>query len=210
MKLLFDFLPIALFFAVFKLAGMFPQASLDFVNRYMSGMISGGAIKPDQAPIMVATLVTIVASVLQILYVKLKGRKVDPMLWVTFGVIGVFGGLTIYLHNENFIKYKPTIIYTLFAVAMLVSQFGFKKNLIREPMEMQIKLPEVVWHRLGLAWIAFFGLLAVANLFVAFVLFKDNTAAWVNFKVFGITGLILVFFVAQMFFLSKYVEEESA
>jgi intracellular septation protein len=110
MKLLFDFFPIMLFFAVFKIAEIFQQPSFQFVSKYMSGMISGGTIKPDQAPIMIATVVAIFATMLQILYVKLKGRKVDPMLWVAFLVIVVFGSLTIYFHNDDFIKLKPTII----------------------------------------------------------------------------------------------------
>ena len=210
MKLLFDFFPIALFFAVFKIAEIFQLQSFQLVSKYMSGFISGGAIKPDQAPIMIATVVAIVATTLQILYVKLKGRKVDPMLWVSFLIITVFGSLTIYYHNENFIKMKPTIIYGVFGIVMLLSQFVFKKNLMREAMEEQIKLPEDVWHKLGVAWIVFFAVLAVINLLVAFVLFKDNTGAWVNFKLFGMIGLTFAFIVGQTVFLSKYIEEEKA
>lgn len=210
MKLLFDFFPIALFFAVFKIAEVFQQQSFELVRKYMSGLISGGTIKPDQGPIMIATAVAVAAATLQILYVKLKGRKVDPMLWVTFLIISVFGGLTIYYHNENFIKLKPTIIYGVFGVVMLLSQFVFKKNLMREAMEEQIKLPDPVWHKLGVAWIVFFAVLACLNLLVAFVLFKDNTAAWVNFKVFGMLGLTFAFFLGQTVVLAKYMEDEKA
>jgi intracellular septation protein len=176
----------------------------------MSGFISGGTIKPEQAPIMVATAVAIAAATIQVLYVKLKGRKIDPMLWVSFLVITVFGGMTIYFHNEDFIKAKPSIIYGIFGVVMLLAQFAFNKNLIREAMEEQIKLPDEVWHKLGLAWIMFFAVLAVINLLVAFVLFKDNTSAWVNFKLFGMLGLTFAFIVGQTLFLSKYIEEEKA
>jgi len=210
MKLLADFFPIALFFVVFKIAEIFQLQSFQLVSNYMSGLISGGTIKPDQAPIMVATVVAMVATTLQILYVKLKGRKVAPTLWISFLIIAVFGGLTIYYHNENFIKIKPTIIYGVFGVVMLVSQFMLKKNLIRQAMEEQIKLPDPVWHKLGVAWIVFFAGLACLNLLVAFVLFKDNTPAWVNFKLFGMLGLTFAFIVAQTVFLSKYIEEEKA
>jgi intracellular septation protein len=210
MKLLFDFFPIALFFVVFKVAEVFQQPSFQFVSKYMSGFISGGTIKPEQAPIMVATAVAIAAATIQVLYVKLKGRKIDPMLWVSFLVITVFGGMTIYFHNEDFIKAKPSIIYGIFGVVMLLAQFAFNKNLIREAMEEQIKLPDEVWHKLGLAWIMFFAVLAVINLLVAFVLFKDNTSAWVNFKLFGMLGLTFAFIVGQTLFLSKYIEEEKA
>ncbi len=210
MKLLFDFFPIVLFFSVFKIAETFQQSSFQFVSKYMSSMISGGTIKPDQAPIMVATVVAILATTLQILYVKLRGRQVDGMLWLSFLIITVFGGLTIYLHNDDFIKWKPTIIYWVLGVAMVVAQFGFKKNMMRQAMESQIKLPDEVWTKLGLAWMIFFFVLGLVNLLAAFVIFKDNTGAWVSFKLFGMMGMMLVFIVGQTMFLSKYIEEEKA
>jgi len=210
MKFLFDFFPILLFFGVFKIAEVYQQASFGIVSTYMSGLIAGGTIKPDQAPIMLATVVAIIATTLQIAYVKLRGRKVDGMLWVSFLIITIFGGLTIYFHNDNFIKWKPTIIYWVFALAMLIAQFGFKKNLMRQAMEEQIKLPDDVWHRLGLIWMTFFTVLGLINLLVAFVIFKDNTGSWVSFKAFGITGIMFAFIIAQTLYLSKYIEEEKA
>jgi intracellular septation protein len=208
MKFLFDFFPILLFFGVFKLAEMYESAAFGIVSTYMGGMIAGGTIKPDQAPIMLATVVAIIATTLQIGWVKLRGRKVDGMLWVSFLIITVFGGLTIYFHNDNFIKWKPTIIYWIFAVAMLIAQLGFKKNLMRQAMESQIKLPEPVWHKLGLAWITFFAVLGALNLLVAFVIFKDNTSAWVSFKAFGITIIMFAFIIAQTLYLSRYIEDD--
>ncbi|UUZ54567.1 septation protein A [Massilia sp. H-1] len=210
MKLLFDFFPIALFFGVYWIAAYFQQPSFEFVGKYMSGMISGGTIKPDQAPMMLATAVAIVATTLQVSYVKLRGKKVDGMLWISFLIITVFGGATIYFHNGDFIKWKPTIIYWLFGVVMLVTQFGFKKNMMREAMEAQIKLPDDVWYKLGLAWMAFFFVLGAINLLAAFVIFKDNDSAWVTFKLFGMMGIMFVFIVGQTLFLSKYIEEEKA
>jgi intracellular septation protein len=208
MKFLFDFFPILLFFGVFKLAEIYQASAFAIVTTYMSGMISGGVLKPDQAPIMVATAVAIIATTLQIIYVKARGRKVDVMLWISFLIISVFGGLTIYLHNDTFIKWKPTIIYWVFAVAMLVAQFGFNKNMMRQAMEAQIKLPDQVWARIGLAWMIFFALLGAINLLAAFVVFKDNTSAWVSFKAFGMMGIMFVFIVGQTLYLSKYMEEE--
>ena len=208
MKFLFDFFPILLFFGVFKLAEIYKESAFAIVSTYMGGLIAGGAIKPDQAPIMLATVVAILATTFQIAYVKLRGRKVDGMLWVSFLIITVFGGLTIYFHNEIFIKWKPTIIYWVFAVAMLVAQYGFKKNMMRQAMEAQIKLPDFVWNRIGLAWTVFFAVLGVVNLFAAFVVFKDNTSAWVSFKAFGITGIMFAFIIGQTMYLSRYIEEE--
>lgn len=208
MKLLFDLIPILLFFAVFKIAEVFQPAAHGFVTAYLGGLISGGTIKPDQAPIILATVVSIIATVLQVAIIKLRGRKVDLMLWVSFAIITVFGGLTIYLHNPTFIMWKPTLIYWIFAIGMLVAQFGFGKNLMREAMESQLKLPDPVWAKVGLSWIALFLFLGALNLFMAFVVFKDNTSAWVSFKVFGITGLMFVFIIGQTMMLSKYLEEE--
>ena len=195
---------------MFKLAEIYKESAFVIVSTYMGGLIAGGTVKPDQAPIMLATVVAIIATTLQILYVKMRGRKVDGMLWVSFLIITIFGGLTIYFHNEVFIKWKPTIIYWVFAVAMLVAQFGFKKNLMRQAMEAQIKLPEDVWAKIGLAWMIFFAVLGVVNLLAAFVVFKDNTSAWVSFKAFGITGIMFAFIIAQTLYLSKYIEEEKA
>jgi intracellular septation protein len=210
MKFLFDFLPIALFFGVFKLGETYEQASFHIVSTFLGGFISGGAIKPDQAPIMLATVVAIIATTLQLIYVKARGRKIDGMLWVSFLVITIFGGATIYFHNDDFIKWKPTIIYWVFGVGMLVAQFVFNKNLIRQTMQDQITLPEPVWNRLALAWMGFFFVLGGLNLLAAFVVFANNTPAWVNFKVFGMTGIMFVFIVAQTMYLSKYIEEEKA
>lgn len=206
MKFLFDFFPIVLFFAVFKIAQAFEPAAHGLVTTYLGGLIAGGAIKPDQAPIMLATVVAILATTLQIAYVKLRGRKVDLMLWVSFAIIVIFGGLTIYLHDDDFIKWKPTLIYWVFALGMMVAQFGFRKNLMREAMESQLKLPDAVWTKVGLSWAGFFLFLGVLNWIMAFVVFAGNTSAWVNFKVFGLTAIMFVFIIGQTMMLSKYIE----
>jgi intracellular septation protein len=206
MKFLFDLFPILLFFGVFKLAQLSEATAHSLVTTYLGGMIAGGAIKPDQAPIMLATVVAILATTLQIAYVKARGRKVDLMLWVSFAIITVFGGLTIYLHDDNFIKWKPTLIYWIFALGMVVAQLGFRKNVMREAMESQLALPDAVWSKVGLSWAGFFLFLGALNLLMAFVVFAGNTSAWVNFKVFGITGLMFVFIIGQTMMLSKYLE----
>ncbi|NIA00245.1 septation protein A [Massilia sp. CCM 8734] len=208
MKLLFDFFPILLFFGVFKLAEINQQASLAIATKFLGGLVMGGTIKPDQAPIMIATVVAIVATTLQLVYLKLRGRKIDAMLWVSFLIITIFGSMTIYFHDDAFIKWKPTIIYWVFALVMCVAQFGFGKNLMRQAMEAQIKLPEPVWKNVGLSWMVFFFVLGVINLLAAFVIFKGNTSAWVSFKLFGINGLLFVFIIVQTLMLSKYIEAE--
>jgi intracellular septation protein len=206
MKFLFDLFPVILFFIVYKIADGHQDAAHALAVQYMGGLISGGNVTPDQAPIMLASAVGIVATVLQILYLLARGRKVDGMLWLSLGVIVVTGGATIYFHDENFIKWKPTILYWAFALALFVAQVGFRNNLMRKVMEAQIKLPDAVWAKVGYAWMTFFAAIGVLNLVMAFIVFKGNTGAWVNFKLFGITGIFFAFIVAQTLMLSKHME----
>jgi intracellular septation protein len=204
MKFLFDLFPVILFFGVFKWGNSQSEAAQSFATQYLSGFVSGGVVTAAQAPILLATAVAIVATVAQIGYLLLRSKKVDPMLWMSLAIIGFFGGATIYFHNETFIKWKPTVLYWCFAIVLFVSQFGFRKNLIRSMMEKQLTLPNPAWHRLGLAWMAFFCLMGILNLYVAF---SFSTAAWVNFKLFGGIGLMFAFVVAQSVMLSKYVKD---
>lgn len=209
MKLLFDLFPVILFFVVYKLGNGNQEAAHALAIQYMGGIISGGNVAPEQSPIMLATAVAIVATVLQIIYLRARKRKIDGALWLSLGVIVVTGGATIYFHDENFIKWKPTILYWAFALALFVAQVGFRQNLMRKLMEKQIKLPDEVWGRVGVAWMAFFAVIGVLNLVMAFVVFKGNTAAWVNFKVFGITAIFFVFFLGQALMLSKHMQEDA-
>ena len=176
MKFLFDMFPVILFFVAFKLFGIYE-----------------------------ATAVAIAASFAQIGWVWFKHRKVEPMLWVSLGVITVFGGATLLLQNETFIKWKPTVLYWLFAAALGIAALVFKKNLIRAMMEKTMTLPDAVWGKLLLSWIAFFTVMGVLNLFVAF---NYSTDTWVDFKLFGGMGLMLIFVLAQALMLGKYVEEK--
>jgi intracellular septation protein len=209
MKFLFDLFPVILFFVVFKLGEGDQQAAHALVTQYLGGLMSGGEIAVSQAPIMLATAVGIIATVLQIAYLLARGRKVDGMLWVSLGVIAIMGGATIYFHDDNFIKWKPTILYWVFAAALFVSQVVFKNNLMRKVMEATIKLPDAIWDRVGYAWMVFFTLMGALNLFVAFVVFKADTSAWVSFKLFGFTGLFFAFVVGQTLLLSKYIQEDA-
>ena len=205
MKFLFDLFPVILFFIVFKWGEGHAAAAQGVVQQYLSGFVSGGAqIAPDQAPILLATAVAIVATLGQIGYLLLRRKKVDGMLWMSLGIISIFGGATIYFHNDLFIKWKPTVLYWCFSVGLLVSQLFLKKNLIRTMLEKQMRLPEPVWLRLGFAWAVFFAFMGVLNLLVAF---NFPTATWVNFKLFGGTGLMIAFVIGQTMFLSKYLKD---
>jgi len=204
MKFLFDLFPVILFFAMFKWGEGHPDAALAAAQHTLSGLVSEGQVDPAQAPIMLATAVAILATVAQIGYLLARGRKVDAMLWLSLAIITLFGGATIYFHNETFIKWKPTVLYWCFSAGLFVSQTVLGKNLIRLMMQHQIALPDPVWQRLGLAWSLFFGAMGLINLYVAY---SFSTAAWVDFKLFGFTGMMIAFVVAQSLFLSKHMKD---
>ena len=156
---------------------------------------------------LLATVVVMVATLLQITGLLLARRKVDTMLWVTFGLIAVLGGATIWFHNPTFIKWKPSALDWAMALALWLSQALFGKNLLQALVGAQIELPQAVWQRLNLAWIAFFALMGVANLYVAYTY---STSVWATFKVFGLTGLMLVFMVAQGFYIARFLKDDEA
>jgi intracellular septation protein len=209
MKFLFDLFPVILFFLVFKIGEGHQDAAHAFATQYLGALVSGGHLTAEQSPIMLATAVAMLATVVQIAYLLARGRKVDGMLWVSLGVIAVMGGATIYFHDDTFIKWKPTILYWAFALALAIAQFGFRNNLMRKVMEANIQLPDPIWDRVGYTWMVFLSVLGLLNLFVAFVLFRANTGAWVNFKVFGCTAIFFVFVFVQMLFLSKHIKEDA-
>lgn len=204
MKFLFDLFPVILFFAMFKWGEGHPDAAQALAQQYLSGLTSSTG-SAAQAPIMLATAIAIVATFAQIGYLLIRGRKVDGMLWVSLAIITLFGGATIYFHNETFIKWKPTVLYWSFGAALLLSQALLGKNLIRVMMEKQIALPDNVWQRLSLSWAGFFAVMGLVNLYVAYTF---STSIWVNFKLFGFTGLMIAFVVAQSVFLSKHIKDQ--
>ena len=176
MKILFDLLPILLFFIAFKVSGIY-----------------------------VATGVAIIATAALIGWTWLKTRKVDPMQWVSLGLIVVFGGATIWLQDETFIKWKPTILYWLFAIVFLVSNQFMNKNLVRSMMGHQVDLPPAMWLRLNTLWIGFFAIMGGLNLAVAY---NFDTDTWVSFKLFGGMGLMLLFVLAQGLYMAKHLPKE--
>lgn len=206
MKFLFDLFPLILFFGVFRWSESNIATAQLVGAQYLSGFVSGGIVSASQAPILLATAVAILATIAQIGYLLVRGRKVDTMLWVSFAIIALFGGATIYFHNETFILWKPTVLYWCFAAVLLFSMIVMRKNLIRVMMQEQVTLPEPVWHRLLLSWVAFFITMGLLNLYVAFTF---SLATWVNFKLFGGMGLMFAFIIAQSFVLSKYMKDSA-
>ena len=154
--------------------------------------------------IYVATGVAIVATIAQIAWLRYSTGKIEPMQWASLGIIVVFGGATILAHDETFIKWKPTVLYWLMGAALAGGLLLFRKNLVKSLLGAQIELPEPVWRNLNLAWIAFFTAMGVLNLWVAF---NFDTNTWVNFKLFGGLGLMVLFFLAQGLYMSRYLKE---
>ncbi|MFO1430866.1 MAG: septation protein A [Candidatus Competibacteraceae bacterium] len=174
MKFLFDFLPVLLFFIVYKLYDIY-----------------------------VATAVLIVASLAQVAWLWLRHRRIEKMPLITALLVLLLGGATLLLHDDTFVKWKPTVVNWLFALAFLGSQFIGGKTLIERMMSGTIDLPAEIWSRLNTLWVAFFILLGTANLYVAF---NFDTNIWVDFKLFGMLGLTLVFVVLQSFYLARHLK----
>ena len=205
MKLLLDFLPILLFFGAFKYAEGHKDWAAAFATEHLGFMVAGGQVGPGEAPVLLATVVVVVATLAQVLWLKARGKKVDMMLWVSLALVTVLGGLTVWLHSETFIKWKPTGLYWAMGLSFLVSQFLLGRNLLKLMLGEQLQLPEPIWARLSLAWTAFFAAMGVLNLWVAF---NFPTDTWVNFKLFGGIGLMLLFTLGQGLYISKHLPEE--
>ena len=176
MKFLFDLLPVVLFFVAFKLANIY-----------------------------VATATAIATTFVQVAWLKLRGKRVGPMLWASLAIIAVFGGATLLLQNEIFIKWKPTVLYWLLGAVLAGSALIFRRNLVRVMLSEQVQLPDPVWDRLNWSWVAFFAFMGGANLYVAF---NYSEKVWASFKLFGGMGLMVLFVVAQSLLLAKHVDEE--
>lgn len=176
MKQFLDFLPLIVFFAFYKMYDIF-----------------------------VGTWALIIATALALVYSWIKYRKLEKTTLVTFVMVAVFGGLTIYFHNAEFIKWKVTLIYGLFAAALLVMQFGMNKLLIQSMLGKEITLPTEVWTRLNIAWALFFIACGLLNIYVAFWL---PESIWINFKVFGLTAITLVFTLLSGVYIYRHMPKE--
>lgn len=153
-----------------------------------------------------ATGVAIFVSIAQIIYLKARGKEIDGMQWASLGIIVVFGSMTLFFHDETFIKWKPTVLYLLFAVALAGSQLLMKKNLIKTMMGKQMELPDAVWNRINWLWVVFFACMAVVNWWVAT---NYSTETWVNFKMFGTLGMTFVFIVAQALYIGRFIQQDN-
>jgi len=176
MKLIFDFFPILIFFIAFKVAGIY-----------------------------VATGSFIAATCIQMSVYWYLHRRFEQMHIITFMLGVLLGGATLLLHDEMFIKWKPTAIYWAFAIVFFITQFYGSKTLIQRMMENNVSLPNLVWKKLNISWGLFFGIMGFLNLYVVY---HFSTNAWVNFKLFGMLGLTLAFVIIQALYLSKHIKPD--
>ncbi|MEM5534887.1 septation protein A [Neptuniibacter pectenicola] len=175
MKLLLDFLPIIIFFIVYKTTN----------------------------DIILATAILIPATLLQMLYTWMRTHKIEKMQLVTLALVVILGGATVLFQDKTFIQWKPTVVNWLFGIAFLGSQFIGSKTIVERLMGSNISLPGFAWRTLNIAWVIFFLAMGALNLYVAYS-FSEET--WVNFKLFGMLGLTVIFIIAQGVYLSRHIE----
>ncbi len=182
MKVLVDFLPIIAFFVVFKAVG-------------------------GPSGVYAATATAIVTAILIALFTWLRTRQVERQQLIMLAILIVLGGLTLALHDERYIKWKPTVVSWVMGTGFLLSQWFGRKNFAERMFGANIEAPARVWRNINLAWVGFFVALGFLNLYFAFYW---STEAWVNFKVFGTLGLSVGFAVVQALFLMRYDVRDSA
>lgn len=202
MKLLYDFFPVLLFFVVYKFYGEIPAGAIEAVN-----VLPFMSLVPGRAgdAIFLATAVAIAASAIQVSAYWLKNRRFEKMHLISLGVITLFGGASLILDNPWFIKWKPTVAYWLFAAAFLGSRYIGQRTLAERLMGHAISVPAPVWRRVNLGWAGFFIFAGCANLYVAY---RFSESTWVDFKLFGLLSLTLLFVFAQALYLARFMQQE--
>ncbi|NAW58152.1 MULTISPECIES: septation protein A [unclassified Vibrio] len=175
MKQLIDFIPLIIFFVLYKMQDIY-----------------------------VATGALIVATAVQIVVTYLLYKKVEKMQLITFALVAIFGSMTILLHDDNFIKWKVTIVYVVFALGLSISHL-IGKSAIKSMLGKEITLPDSVWSRINWAWVSFFSFCAALNIYVAYELPLD---VWVNFKVFGLLAATLVFTLFTGVYIYKHLPKD--
>lgn len=177
MKQLLEFIPLILFFTVYKLIG-----------------------------IREAAITLVIATVIQMIILKLKYGKIEKQQAITSGAVVFFGLLTAYFNELEFLKWKVTIIYAVFALALLISQYGFKKPLIKQLLSKEIELPEQIWNTLNLSWSGFFILCMLINIYISTYLSDD---IWVDFKTFGIIGMTFIATILTGIYIYRYLPQDN-
>lgn len=207
MKLLLDFLPILLFFLTFKWAEGHPEDAAAWATQHLGFLVSGHEVGVTVAPVLLATVVVVVATLAQVAFLAARRQRIEPMLWISLALVVVLGGATVWLQSETFIKWKPTLLYWAMGGSLLVARWIWRRNLLKSLLGAQLRMPEAIWWRLQTAWSVFFLAMGALNLWVAQTF---ATATWVNFKLFGAMGLLLAFSVGQALWVARHLEPDEA
>jgi intracellular septation protein len=206
MKPFFDYFPLVLFYATFQFARHYKELAAQKASEWLGFMVSGGSVGPAEAPTVLATVVVVLAIAFQVGWLLVRRKKVGNILWITLVTALIFGGATVWFHNPTFIKWKFSIVYWAMGTGFLVSQHLFGKNIIQGLISDGIKLSDSGWMKLNLAWAAFFFFLGTLNICIAYA-FSENF--WFNFKLFGSTGLIVLFAIAQAVVLARPAADDA-
>ena len=183
MRTLLDFIPILLFFAAYKLHAWF-------------------GIGKDEA-IFFATPVLMGATAVQMAIIYALDRKLTVLQKVTLGMILIFGGITLALHDKRFIMWKPTVLYAGMAIALAIAVWGTKTNFLKSMLGSQLDLPDRIWHKLNVAWIGYTAFMSISNAYVAMYYSED---AWADFKIWGYI-FPLTFLIAQGIYIAPHLRE---
>lgn len=202
MKLLLDLLPVVVFFGAFRIAKWLPEATTALVATWFGAIGGAPEQQAELSAVIVASLSAIVATAIQISWLLARRHPIKPAVWLSAILVVIFGGLTVWFHNEWFIKWKPSILYGVFAAVLLGGKWIWNRNLLGSLLSQELTLPDGVWDKLLYAWSVFFLGLALVNLYVAY---NWSTEAWVNFKTFGAMGLTLAFSIGTGLMVARYL-----
>ncbi len=202
MKILFDLFPLVVFFGAFRLAKAFPDWTTAIVAASLGAIGGAPEERAELSAVIVATLSAIAATFVQIGYLLARRHPVKPTVWISAALVVIFGGLTVWLHNAWFIKWKPSILYWIFTLILVGGRWIWKRNFLGMLLSTELELPARIWDQLLYAWAGFFLLLGGANLAVAY---GATTEVWVNFKTFGLLGLTVLFSVLSGLYMARYL-----
>lgn len=201
MTLLFDLLPLVLFYATLTAAQALPAGSVVVAAEQMGNAVSGGVAGAREAPVILATTVSLLAAATQVAWLRLRRRRAEPALWASVLLVVAVGVLSLWLHDETFVKWKPSVVYWLFGVVFWVSQVVLRLNLPRSLLDRRVMLADSTWQRLNAAWVGFFGLMGLLNLWVAY---NVPTAVWIEFNHYGGPALLAAFVAVQTAFVLRH------